>query len=391
MKQYNRIMLGAGSKYIQDCLENNYIGANFIQDVDLTHLASDDESQWRHSLVDKYLEANPEKSIGTAQTSLGFLWTICHGLKVGDIVLSPNGKGAYCVAVITGGYHYVPNQNLTHRRPVKWLDILIPRQNMSKSLQNSTGSIGTCCNITKYAEELEKLIGNGSPSPTPAVSEKVEMYKESSLHQLLSNYLLSKNIYTKTIFHVTSSKSVDPAQKWVHPDMIGVEYNEFQEAATRTLLKAAETKEYIALYSYELKRTIENDHQLKEYFFQALSNSSWANYGYLVAFDINEDLMEEIARLNRAFGIGIIQLSPYADATKELYPARHNELDYYTIDKLCRINQDFKDFIIKATKVLNAQTEVIEDVKGGLQKFCDKGFTTPEEIIAYCKRNHIPC
>lgn len=101
--------------------------------------------------------------------------------------------------------------------------------------------------------------------------------------------------------------------------------------------------------------------------------------------------MEEIARLNRAFGIGIIQLSPYVDATKELFPARRNELDYYTIDKLCRINPDYKDFIVKITKVINAQTEVLEDVKSGLQKFCDKGFTCQEEIIRYCNEKHIPC
>lgn len=173
--------------------------------------------------------------------------------------------------------------------------------------------------------------------------------------------------------------------------MVGVEFNEFQEFATRSLLKAAETKEYVALYSYELKRTIENDHQLKEYFFQALSNSSWANYGYLVAFDINEDIMEEMERLNRSFGIGVIKLSPYSDNTLELFPARKNELDYYTIDKLCRINNDFKNFITKSTKVLNAQAEVLEDVKSGLQKFCDRGFSSQEEILEYCNENHIPC
>ena len=211
-----------------------------------------------------------------------------------------------------------------------------------------------------------------------------------SLHRLLANYLSGKNILSKTIFHESSSRT-DQAQKWVHPDMVGVEYNEFQEPATRSLLKAAETKEYISFYSYELKRTIENDHQLKEYFFQALSNSSWANYGYLVAFEISEDVMEEMARLNRSFGIGVIKLSPYSDDTAVLFPARKNELDYYTIDKLCRINPDFKSFITKVTKVLNAQAEVLEDVKGGLQKFCDKGFSSQEEILAYCDENHIPC
>jgi hypothetical protein len=173
--------------------------------------------------------------------------------------------------------------------------------------------------------------------------------------------------------------------------MVGVAFNEFQDPATRSLLKAAETKEYIDLYSYELKRTIDNDHQLKEYFFQALSNSSWANYGYLVAFEISEDVMEEMERLNRSFGIGVIKLSPYKDDTTILFPARKNELDYYTIDKLCRINTDFKNFITRSTKVINAQTEVLEDVKGGLLRFCDKGFATDDEMLTYCKENHIPC
>jgi hypothetical protein len=67
-----------------------------------------------------------------------------------------------------------------------------------------------------------------------------------------------------------------------------------------------------------------------------LSNSSWANFGYLVAFEINDDLMEEMERLNRSFGIGIIRLSAYSDDTTVLFPARKNELDYYMVDKLCR-------------------------------------------------------
>ena len=391
MKQYNRIMLGEGGKYIKDCLENNYIGANFLKDIDLSGISNDDENAWRQKLISEYLKANPDKSIGTARTSIGFLWTICYGLKTGDMVLASNGEGGYCVAEIIGNYYYAQGKDLPHRRAVKWLNVVIPRRSMSQQLQNSTGSIGTCCNITKYADELEQLIAGGVFPTKPAlVPQKKETYKERSLHRLLANYLSGKNILSKTIFHESSSRT-DQAQKWVHPDMVGVEYNEIQEPATRSLLKAAETKEYISFYSYELKRTIENDHQLKEYFFQALSNSSWANYGYLVAFEISEDVMEEMARLNRSFGIGVIKLSPYSDDTAVLFPARKNELDYYTIDKLCRMNPDFKSFITKATKVLNAQTEVLEDVKGGLQKFCDKGFSSQEEILAYCDENHIPC
>lgn len=386
-------MLGEHGKHISDCLENNYIGAGFVKDYDLTTSPYDNEQEWRKQLVEKYLSCNTEKSIGTARTSIGFLWTICFGLKIGDIVLASNGNGGYHVGEIKGDYYFEHGTDLPHRRPVEWSNVVIERRSMSKNLQNSTGSIGTCCNITKYSEELIQLIAGGVSTftyPTEVPAPKQENYKERSLHRLLSNYLLSNNILSKTIFHESSNKS-DQAQKWVHPDMVGVEFNEFQDSSTRSLLKATETKEYIALYSYELKRTIDNDHQLKEYFFQALSNSSWANYGYLVAFEISEDVMEEMARLNRSFGIGVIKVSPYTDDTTVLYPARKNELDYYTIDKLCRINPDFKNFIVKTTKVINAATDVLEDVKGGLQKFCDKGFTSQDEVIKYCNENHIPC
>ena len=392
MKQYNRVMLGEHGMYIKDCLEHSYIGANFIEDIDLSNTPFNQEDVWRQAMITKYLEYHPDKSVQTARNCIGFLWTICFGLKCGDIVLASNGNGGYHVGEIDGDYFYTSGSELLHRRSVVRKNIVIPRRSMSQKLQNSTGSIGTCCNITKYSEEIECLIsGSTVTSVQPQISVvKVEQYKERSLHKLLATYLLKRNILSKTIFHESSSRA-DQAQKWVHPDMVGVEFNEFQEFATRSLLKAAESKEYMDLYSYELKRTIENDHQLKEYFFQALSNSSWANYGYLVAFEINEDIMEEMERLNRSFGIGVIKLSPYQDDTTILFPARKNELDYYTIDKLCRINQDFKDFITKTTKVITAQTDVLEDVKGGLQRYCDKGLASDDEVISYCKENHIPC
>lgn len=392
MKQYNRIMLGEHGMYIADCLEHNYIGINVLKEVDLSETPYGDESQWREELVSKFLEVHSDKSTGTARNLIGFLWTVCFGLKIGDIVLASNGEGGYHVGEIIGDYFYSVGSELPHRRSIRWFDTIIARRTMSQKLKNSTGSIGTCCNITKYAEEIDQLISGGSAVATtiPATTPAQENYKERSLHRLLSNYLLSQGIQSKTIFHETSNRS-DQAKKWVHPDMVGVLFNEFQETATRSLLKAAETKEYIYLYSYELKRTIENDHQLKEYYFQALSNSSWANYGYLVAFEINEELMEEMERLNRSFGIGVILLSPYTGETKVVFQARKNELDYYTIDKLCRINDSFKEFVTKTTKVLNAPVNLVDDVKNGLQQFCDAGFDNEDDILTYCRENHIPC
>lgn len=392
MKQYNRIMPGAHGTYIDDCLKNSYIGIGFLEDSDLSSTPYDNEESWRKQLIETYLHSNPEKTIGTARNSVGFLWTVCFGLKIGDVVLASNGKGGYHVGEITSNYFYCQSSELPHRRAMKWYDVVIQRSSMSKELKNSTGSIGTCCNITKYSTEIDGLVDvRGSDSMLIVRSPaKTDKYKERNLHKLLANYLLNNDIFSKTIFHETSSPKSDSAQKWVHPDMIGVKFNEFQETATQSLLKAAETKEYIDLYSYELKRSIDNDHQLKEYFFQALSNSNWANYGYLVALEINEVIMEEMERLNRSFGIGVICLSPMPDDTKIIFPARENNLDYYTIDKLCRMNKDFEDFINKTTKVVNAQNDIIEEVKDGLRKFCDEGFANDDEIKTYCENNKIP-
>ncbi|MDY2703199.1 MAG: hypothetical protein SOV38_03315 [Prevotella sp.] len=392
MKQYNRIMLGEHGKYLQKCLDGKYIGTDFLKDVDLSTTDTSDEIAWRKQMIDKYLEAHPDRSVGTARNSVGFLWTVSFGLQKDDIVLASNGEGGYNVGVIDGDYYYQPTGNLPHRRSVKWLDKLIPRKDMSQKLQNSTGSIGTCCNITKYAAEIENLLDSqAQPVSTPQqTNASKDIYKERDLHRLLSNYLSSqRNILSKTIFHETSKKS-DQNQKWIHPDMVGVSFSEFQDKATVVLMKAADIKQYVDLYSFELKCSIQNDHELKEAFFQALSNSSWANYGYLVAFEIKDDLLEEMERLNRAFGIGIISLSPYSTDTRILFAARKNEVDYFTIDKLCRINEDFKRFMERTARVLNAHPEMLEDVKGGLVQFCDKGFMTNEDLVKYCNEKNIP-
>lgn len=392
MKQYNRIMLGEHGKYLQKCLDGKYIGTDFLKDVDLSTTDTSDEIAWRKQMIDKYLEAHPDRSVGTARNSVGFLWTVSFGLQKDDIVLASNGEGGYNVGVIDGDYYYQPTGNLPHRRSVKWLDKLIPRKDMSQKLQNSTGSIGTCCNITKYAAEIENFLDSqAQPVSTPQqTNASKDTYKERDLHRLLSNYLSSqRNILSKTIFHETSKKS-DQNQKWIHPDMVGVSFSEFQDKATVVLMKAADIKQYVDLYSFELKCSIQNDHELKEAFFQALSNSSWANYGYLVAFEIKDDLLEEMERLNRAFGIGIISLSPYSTDTRILFAARKNEVDYFTIDKLCRINEDFKRFMERTARVLNAHPEMLEDVKGGLVQFCDKGFMTNEDLVKYCNEKNIP-
>jgi hypothetical protein len=62
-------------------------------------------------------------------------------------------------------------------------------------------------------------------------------YQERDLHKLLSSYLKSQNIYSKTIFHEKSANSKDEYQKWIHPDMIGIDFLNLKNPASNALLK----------------------------------------------------------------------------------------------------------------------------------------------------------
>lgn len=385
-------MLGRGAMYAKECRDNGYIGAHFDIDVDLSDSLYENWRDFNKKFIPLWMSNVPGKSTTSAGLACGFLWTIVKGLKIGDIVLCPSGEGYYYVGVIDSDYYYVPNAVLPHRRKVIWLDKVIDRKSMSKELKNSSGSIGTCCDVTKYAAEIENLIGGtGYVPPTPQKKEQetpAKHFDERSLHKLFCNYLKTRGIYAKTIYHEKSSTKGDNAQKWIHPDIVGAQFEDFKNDATLALLKATEPKESIHIYSYELKRRIESDYQLKQYYFQALSNSSWANYGYLVAFEINEDLDEEMARLNNAFGIGIILMQ--ANDSKILFPAREKALDYNTIEKLNNLNPDFCEFIKKLSKVMNASKDYTTDAKNSFEKICDKIFDSDEELDAYCKEHNIP-
>jgi len=374
------------------CRENGYIGADFDIYEDLSDSLFDNWRDFNKKYIPIWMANVPGKSTTAAGLACGFLWTIIKGLRIGDIVLCPSGEGYYYVGVVSGGYYYAPGTELPHRRKVEWMEKTIERKSMSLELRNSSGSIGTCCDITKYAEEIEGLL-NDTPSiphetePTKP-SEPVKHFEERDLHKLFCSFLRTRGIYAKTIYHEKSSSKVDSAQKWIHPDIIGVQFEEFKNDATLALLKATEPKESIQIFSYELKRRIESDYQLKQCYFQALSNSSWANFGYLVAFEINEDLDEEMARLNNAFGIGIILMQ--ANDSRVLYPAKEKALDYNTIEKLNNLNLDFCEFIKKLSKVMNASKDYTVDAKSSFIKICDKIFESDEEQEAYCKEHNIP-
>lgn len=209
-------------------------------------------------------------------------------------------------------------------------------------------------------------------------------FKERDLHILLSTYLKNSNTYCKTIFHEQSSNSRDNHQKWVHPDIIGIQFTSLKSEINQIFLKAINRLESFRLSSYEIKKEIVSDYDLKKHYFQAVSNSSWANYGYLVAFEINDTLLEEMERLNQSFGIGIIQLKSNPYESKVLFHAKYKDLDFKTMDKLCRINKEFENFIEQIELLLTAGEKYVKASEKELVRYCDKYFSSDSDIEKYC-------
>ncbi len=186
---------------------------------------------------------------------------------------------------------------------------------------------------------------DAKPFPKNKHSNKFD-YLEKDLHPFLSYYAyIFQRCYTKTINH---SKSLKKAfGEWVHPDIVGCVFP-IDEWKTEVLeFSSAIGNISTKIFSYEIKREL-NFGNLRESFFQTVSNSSWANEGYLAASVISkdEDFMSELTRLSASFGIGIIKIDIQdPDATEIILPAKQKDnLDWETINKLS-MNKDFSDFL----------------------------------------------
>ncbi|MGB9686868.1 MAG: COG2958 family protein [Rectinema subterraneum] len=198
-----------------------------------------------------------------------------------------------------------------------------------------------------FLKDLANDIGYNTNAIAELELIQEKKYKERDLHKYLTYFVYNYGfIYTKTIYHEESTKK--QYAQWLHPDIVGV-YFPLEEWETEILDISKEIgSSGIKLFSYELKKVL-NFTNLRESYFQAVSNSSWANEGYLVAASIEDDeeFKQEIKRLNNAFGIGIIKLNiEDPDSSEIIYPAREKDLvDIETMNKIAQVNPNFKEFL----------------------------------------------
>lgn len=218
------------------------------------------------------------------------------------------------------------------------------------------------------------------------LSESIKLprstYHERQLHPLLAYFAFSnpafnrgRNVYTKTIYHEKAKKN--GYNKWNFPDMVGV-YIPVNDWGSEVIeFNRITDNNPVKIYSFELKINIDRNNY-RECFFQAVSNSSWANEAYLVTADIKEDddLLTELYRLSSLFGVGIIKLNVNdIDSSSVLYQAKSKDrLDWLTINKLSEVSCCFREFISEITsnyKSLNVNSSRYDDIIDDPQKYIE--------------------
>lgn len=249
-----------------------------------------------------------------------------------------NNEGAFKQQVIRELYSIFPD--LIQNNPcVKYQEKPSPRQYWYEPPSNLSPITGI--------DFHNSLIIDAEDNNPPPIQEKI--FSEYDLYPVLIEYLSQElNLLTLRIDEKRSSNTRGQnGNQWLHPDIVAMQAldNKWNDLV-KTCVKHS-SGQNVRLWSFEVKKELNNSN-IRSSFFQAVSNSSWANEGYLVATSIStNEVEEELRMLSALHGIGVIILIPENPTESEiLLPARRRpEVDWQSINRILNENSDFKNFI----------------------------------------------
>lgn len=192
--------------------------------------------------------------------------------------------------------------------------------------------------------------------------KEILKYLEKDLHRVLTYFAYNyMDVLTKTINDKYKKAAAKGKNEWMHPDLVGIDISPIKGLSKGVLSFSKQINQTpSSIYSFELKRKI-GFSNLRESYFQAVSNSRWANKGYLVFAEIEMDdteLIIELERLSLAYGIGLIKIDiNNPDESKILFEAKTNEtLEWSFINYLFEMNSDYKTFIDASVDIMKTET-----------------------------------
>ena len=239
------------------------------------------------------------------------------------------------------------------KHPVDTIEGVIAQISREISARASRGDFDDQPNIKTVSNPTRKYYytsASDAEEITQAEEKTVnEELLEKDLYPILAEYLFyeSPKVYAQHIDDKKSSHTEGAdGNKWLHPDVVGLEVlsNDWIPEIKQCVKVFSDKK--TRLWSFEVKLKI-NRSNLRLSFTQAVINSSWANFGYLVAEEIANNAMSELRILSNSHGIGFILLNAENPSeSRILIPAKERvEIDWNTANRLAGQNPDFKDYI----------------------------------------------
>ena len=168
-------------------------------------------------------------------------------------------------------------------------------------------------------------------------------YSEHDLYPMLSEFLWrDASVFSKRINEKRASNSHGAGGNcWLFPDLIGFEdlSRDWSSEIKQCVNQISDRK--TKLWSFDVQKLI-NRSNVREAYFQAVSNSSWANIGYLVAAEI-QSAEKELRILSGLHGKGLIILNIENPNESEFrIPARErSDVDWHAANRLAEENIDF--------------------------------------------------
>lgn len=135
---------------------------------------------------------------------------------------------------------------------------------------------------------------------------------------------------------------------WLHPDIVALQpLDQNWDNVVRDCVRSSNNSS-VRLWSFEVKKHLTKGN-VRQHFFQAVSNSSWANFGYLVATGLNSDVESELQMLSSLHGIGVMILDTESLFDSQiLIPAQERaNVDWHSANRIVTENSDFHHYIEK--------------------------------------------
>ncbi len=212
--------------------------------------------------------------------------------------------------------------------------------------------------LKEWVKDDDSVITNDENNGLYIHESNIEKIHESAYYKVVVEWLSkSLNIESKYLNHLTASRSTKGIHKWRFPDIVGIRKTNYQDG----ILKVANLtgqKYFPEIASFEVKKDLSKG-KMRDYFFECLSNSGWANRRYVVvvsdlqqASKIEDEVISEFRKLSLRYHVGLIQiktintnLSYEKEGSSILVECPRQDLDLEIMNDLCASLPEFKDWL----------------------------------------------